>query len=221
MGLIKEALKLTNDPTHDRGARSLVWGIIELLGKGALGLKIDDLEKKDKQTMELALLVTLEDDLMDLRAGSKATRADLQKVRQEIHTQYSVIAKLLKAQEEDRETGKTIIKDLVGDLQRLTKEVEEKAKKKALELQRELNVIKGSLGDIKAHWEELLLHMRRGGSSPTPFPTPTSPTPTQSKPPPPPPPPQPRPRPTRKPGACFNCYKEGHWAYECLRPKRY
>lgn len=74
IGLIRTALELTNHPTHDRGARRLIWGIIDLLQKGALEFSTKDLENLDKQTMDTATRITLDDDLSDLKADSNATR---------------------------------------------------------------------------------------------------------------------------------------------------
>ena len=96
MHFIRQALKLANDPTHEKAARKLIWGFMELLDAGVISTQsTKDLETIDREAIQKALLVTLVDDLDDQRRDANATKGDLQKMRNEITIQHQTVAKYL------------------------------------------------------------------------------------------------------------------------------
>ena len=96
MSLIRKALSLAQDPTHERAARKLIWGFMDLLDAGVISAHSrKDLELIDREAMHKALLVTLTDDLDDQRKDANATKGDLQKMRNELTIQHQVVAKHL------------------------------------------------------------------------------------------------------------------------------
>ena len=93
---IRKALELTNDPTHEKAARKLIWGFMELMDAGVISnINSKDLGKIDREAIQKALLVTLVDDLDDQKRDANASKGDLQKMRNETMIQHQVVAKTL------------------------------------------------------------------------------------------------------------------------------